>query len=199
MKPLFAVSAAICLAALSACVAPIGPVEVTRFHLPDTTTLGQGTIAVEPAEGEDAQSLEFRTYAGAVARELQRIGYSELAAGSRNSQHVAVLALERRILRAGRDGSPVSVGVGGSTGSYGSGVGVGIGLDLSGPPPEQVETRMSVVIRERDSNRTLWEGRASFAVKATSPLAGSQLGAAKLAEALFRDFPGESGETILVK
>lgn len=199
MKPLFAACAAVCLAGLSACVAPVGPVEVTRFHLPDTSRLGSGTIAVEPAQGLDGSSIEFRTYAGAVARELQRIGYSELIAGSQNSQQVAVLAVERRNLRPGRDGSPVSVGMGGSTGSYGSGVGVGIGVNLSGPPPEQVETRMSVMIRDRATNQTLWEGRASFAVKATSPLASTSLGAAKIAEALFRDFPGQSGETILVK
>jgi hypothetical protein len=55
------------------------------------------------------------------------------------------------------------------------------------------------MIRDRESGRTLWEGRSSFTVRATSPLAGTQLGAAKMAEALFRDFPGISGETILVK
>lgn len=199
MKPLLIAAAAIGFASLSACVAPIGPVEVTRFHVPDTSQLGQGTIAVEPAEGENGNSLEFRTYAGAVARELQRIGYTELAAGSANSNQVAILALDRRVYRLGRDGSPVSVGVGGSTGSYGSGVGVGIGLNLSGPPPEQTETRISIAIRGRETGQNLWEGRAAFTVKSSSPLAGSQLGAAKMAEALFRDFPGQSGETILVK
>jgi hypothetical protein len=199
LKPLFAACAALGLAALSACVAPVGPVEVTRFHLPDTSRLGQGSIAVEPAPGDDGNSLEFRTYATAVGRELQRIGYSELVAGGQGSEQVAILAVERRTLTPGREGSPVSVGVGGSTGSYGSGVGVGIGLNLSGPPPDQVETRMSVMIRDRASGQTLWEGRASFAVKSTSPLAGSDLGAARITEALFKDFPGQSGETILVK
>ncbi|MEZ5743919.1 MAG: hypothetical protein R3D89_09390 [Sphingomonadaceae bacterium] len=58
---------------------------------------------------------------------------------------------------------------------------------------------MAVQIRDRTSNETLWEGRASFAVKAISPLAQTSLGAAKMAEALFRDFPGQSGETILVE
>jgi len=199
MKPLLSVAVTISLVALSGCVAPVGPVEVTRFHLPDTSRLGQGTIAVEPAEGIDGSSLEFRSYAGAVARELQRIGYTEMVAGSASSEQVAIVSLERRNFRFDRSGSPVSVGVGGSTGSYGSGVGVGIGLNLSGPPPEQVETRISVTIRDRASGQSLWEGRASFTVKASSPLAGTQLGAAKMVEALFKDFPGQSGETILVK
>ena len=156
-------------------------------------------LAVEPAQGMDAQRLEFRSYAAAVSRELQRVGYSELVAGGRSSESVVLVSVERESFRRDRNGSPVSVGVGGATGSYGSGVGVGVGLTLSGPPPETVETRLAVTIRNRANGQSLWEGRASFSVRASSPLAQTQLGAAKLAEALFRGFPGESGETILVE
>lgn len=196
MKPLLLAGALLAIAATAGCVAPVGPVEVTRFHLPDTGLLGRGTIAVEPAPGMDGDSLEFRSYAAAVARQLTLVGYSEQAAGG--SAQVAQLGLERGSFQPGRPGSPVSVGVGGGTGSYGSGLGVGIGLDLSGPPPEQVETRLSVMIRDRATGRSLWEGRAAFTVRASSPLANSQLGAAKMAEALFKGFPGKSGETIEV-
>lgn len=198
MKPLAWIAALIGPAALAACVAPVGPVEVTRFHDPAALTqYGRGPIAVEAAAGQDPASLEWRTYQTAVARQLEGLGYRE-AAGGTGSQ-VALVSLERRTLRPDRDGGPVSVGVGGSTGSYGSGVGLGIGVDLSGPPPEQVATLLSVQIRDRAADRTIWEGRASFTVKATSPLAQTQLGAAKMAEALFTGFPGNSGETIEVK
>ncbi len=200
MNRLMTIAAAIAgFTALQACVAPVGPVEVTRFHVPDAAPAAQGTFAVEPAQGHEAQSLEFRTYAAAISREMNRIGYSEMVAGGSASQFVAILAVDRHSFQPGRDRGPVSVGVGGSTGSYGSGVGVGIGLDLSGPPPEQIETRMAVMIRERETGTTVWEGRASFTAKAGSPLAGSQLGAAKMAAALFQGYPGVSGETILVK
>lgn len=199
MKRQFACAMALSLAALTGCVAPVGPVEVTRFHLPDTSLLGRGIIAVEPASGMDGASLEFRTYAAAASRELVRIGYGNAVAGGSNSPQVAILNVERSQFRPGRDSGPVSVGVGGGTGGYGSGVGVGIGLNLSGPPADQVETRMSVMIRDRASGQTLWEGRASFSAKASSPLAQTELGAAKIAEALFQGFPGESGETILIE
>lgn len=191
-------AALIAAATLSGCVAPVGPVEVTRFHAPGAVPLGQGTISVEPAPGQE-DGIEFRTYAGAVMRELQRVGYVDTASSAGASRQVATLSIERQTWRPGREGGPVSVGVGGSTGSYGSGLGVGIGIDLSGRPPEQAETRMHVMIRERASGRTIWEGRARFAVRADSPLAQTPLGAAKMAEALFKDFPGQSGETILVK
>ncbi len=198
MKSLPIAISVLCLAALAGCVAPVGPVEVTRFHVPELATLGRGAIAVEPAAGQDGASLEFRSYAAAVARQLVLLGYSEAPAGAATAQ-VAALRIERRSFRPAAARSPVSVGVGGSTGTYGSGVGVGIGLDLSGPPPEQVETELGVTIKQRASGRALWEGKASFAVRAASPLATTQLGAAKLAEALFGGFPGTSGETIRVK
>jgi hypothetical protein len=184
--------------ALAGCVAPVGPVEVTRFHVPELASQGRGAIAVEPAPGQDGRSLAFATYAAAVSRQLVLLGYREAVSGSASPQ-VAVLRVERRAFRPERTGSPVSVGVGGSTGSYGSGVGLGIGVDLSGPPPEQIETELAVTIRERASGRSLWEGRASFTVRASSPLAQTELGAAKLAEALEQGFPGVSGETIRVQ
>ncbi|GGC42193.1 hypothetical protein GCM10011371_32000 [Novosphingobium marinum] len=198
MKPL--ILAAMLGATLSAgaCVAPVGPVEVTRFHVPATERLGRGTIAVRPAPGEDGSSIEFRSFAAAVSRELVRLGYVEVGPDSEAGQ-IAYVDVDRGVFRPGSRRGPVSVGVGGSTGSYGSGVGVGIGLDLSGPPPEQVETQLSVMIRDAQTGQSLWEGRSSFAVKSSSPLAGTQLGAPKMAEALFRGFPGESGETILVR
>jgi hypothetical protein len=183
--------------ALAACVAPVGPVEVTRFHVPETGRLGRGAIAVEPAPGVDADSLEWRTYAAAVGRQLALTGYMEQLGGT--TAQVAQVQLRRQAYQPQRSRGPVSVGVGGGTGGFGSGVGLGVGFDLSGPPPEMVETELAVTIEDRASGQHLWEGRARFAVSAKSPLAGSQLGAAKMAEALFKDFPGRSGETIEVK
>lgn len=184
-------------AALSACATPIGPVEVTRFHQPAASgQLGHGTIAIEAAPGMDPNSLELQSYERAVARELVRIGYAEAGGGS--GGQVALVRIKRTSFRPER-GSPVSVGVGGSTGSYGSGVGLGVGIDLSGPPPEQITTELGVMIKQRASGETIWEGRANFTVRADAPLAQSQLGAAKMAAALFGDFPGASGETVEVK
>lgn len=193
-----AVPAVLCSAMLSGCVAPVGPVQVTRFHDPSVTDkIGRGTIAVEAAEGMDPTSLELRSYQGAVARQLTMLGYREATGAS--SAQVALVRLKREAYRPARNGSPVSVGVGGGTGGYGSGVGMGLGIDLSGPPPEQVTTELAVQIRDRATNKPLWEGRANFTVRASSPLANTSLGAAKMTEALFAGFPGNSGETVDVK
>lgn len=184
-------------AGLAGCVAPTGPVEVTRFHVANVSPLGKGTISVEPAPGSDGKSLEWQAYQIAVLRQLVLAGYVEAAPGI--GAQVAQLRLERTTTRPERASSPVRVGLGGSTGSYGSGVGLGLGINLAPRPGEEVETRLSVTIRDRASDAVLWEGRSGFTVRASSPLADTSLGAPKMAEALFRDFPGQSGETILVK
>ncbi|MEN9926255.1 MAG: hypothetical protein RL268_2381 [Pseudomonadota bacterium] len=183
--------------ALSGCVTPVGPVQVTRFHTGDLSQLGRGTITVEPAPGSDAGSLEWQTYRGAVMHELVKIGYTEAAPGS--GAQVALMRVARSTYQPDRSSGPVSVGVGGSTGSYGSGVGVGVGIDLSPKPKALVDTELAVSIRERTSSKVLWEGRAGFTVGSGSPLATTGLAAPKMAQALFQGFPGNSGETIEVR
>lgn len=186
---------------LSACATGPDPVEVTRFSAPERlNALGTGTISVEAAPGEDAGSLELRGYQVAVSRELTQLGYREVAAGT--GQQVAEVRVDRGLWREGeRRRGPVSVGVGGSTGSYGSGVGVGVGVNLGslgGGSKDRVGTQLSVVIRDRSTGLAIWEGRAEQVVKAGSPLADPQAASSRLADALFANFPGESGETVEV-
>ena len=192
----FAIAAMLAIAALSGCIAPVGPVQVTRFHAPDVSPLGKGAIAVEPAPGSDSASLEWQTYSAAVIRQLQLLGYTEARPGS--GGQVALVSVSRRTIEP-QARSPVSVGVGGSTGTYGSGVGLGLGINLSPKPAAQVATDLSVSIRDRTSGVTLWEGRATFTVSSKSPMAGTALGAPKMSAALFAGFPGQSGATIEVK
>jgi hypothetical protein len=185
-------------ASLGACVAPVGPVEVTRFHDPlAASRLGTGPITVVLGEGMQAGRLEADSYAAAVSRELAKAGYNLTDQGAAGGQR-AVLMVEREAYGGETARSPVSIGIGGSTGSFGSGIGIGIGLNLSGPPPQQITTRLSLRIEGADG-KALWEGRAQFTARADSPLSQTQLGAAKMAEALFRDFPGNNGETVEVR
>ncbi|MEQ1497604.1 MAG: DUF4136 domain-containing protein [Novosphingobium sp.] len=188
--------AAAMIASLGACVTPVGPVEVTRFHGPDISALGKGTISVEPAPGADGNGLEWQAYKAAVMRQLIGLGYTEASPGV--GAQVATMILSRRTIEPAGS-SPVSVGLGGSAGTHGGGLGLGIGLNLSPKPGQQIATDLAVRIRDRTAGTVLWEGRASFVVSAKSPLAATALGAPKMSEALFQGFPGRSGETIEVK
>jgi hypothetical protein len=182
---------------MSACTTTPGA-EVTRFHLGDTSMLGRGPITIEPAPGMENNTLEFGVWSSAVAQQLTAFGYGPVNSGAASGQ-VAQVRVSRSTLQPVRQGSPVSVGLGGSTGSYGGGVGMGIGIDLSGRPANQISTELSVTIREKGTNRTVWEGRASNMVSAKSPLASPEASAQKLSAALFQGFPGNSGETITVR
>ena len=181
---------------LAGCATAVPPVEVTRFHIGDQA--GRGSIAVEPLTLSDDTSIEYRTFAAAVGRELQRVGFTEQAGtGAQYIASVNYMRGARDTMAGGR--SPVSVGVGGATGSYGSGVGVGIGINLSGPPKPIVVTQLNVQIKRRSDRTVIWEGRAVTEVKEGTAAAQPGMVASKLAEALFRDFPGVSGQTIKVK
>ncbi|RPF71808.1 DUF4136 domain-containing protein [Aurantiacibacter spongiae] len=180
------------------CAAPayVSPVEVTRFVGPSPAYLGQGTIELVAGPGEAADSLEYSVYRDAVRRELEMLGYRVVA---QNAQQVASVQFEDYVGDEIRRRGPVNVGVGGSTGSYGSGVGVGVGLDLTPRPAERILREISVAIRPAGGGTNLWEGRASMTATVNSDMADDRAAAARIADALFAGFPGNSGETIEVE
>lgn len=176
-----------------------GPVEVTRFVEPGAP-LGQGTIFVETAPGLDADSLALAPYKAAIARELAALGYVETSRAQ--ASQIAQVRIEKyRTDGPERQRSPVNVGVGGSTGSYGSGVGVGVGINLGGGggSGETLDTQLGVMIRDGASGQTFWEGRAQLSVGPGSPYAATEANASAIADALFREFPGNNGETVQVR
>jgi hypothetical protein len=173
----------------------VSPVSVTRFVGSEPARLGQGTIAIVPAPGMPPVP-DFAAFQAAVATDLTRLGYQ--VTPDQATPQVAELSIGRAVDVAGRR-NPVSVGVGGETGSYGSGLGAGVGINLTPPPPDIAHTQLGVVIRDAASRRSLWEGRAAFAASGNTPYANPQATAQKMADALFAGFPGRSGETIEVE
>ena len=203
-KPLFALALpAAAIAMLGGCATPayVSPVEVTRFVGQAPTALGQGTIRVTAAPGIDTASVEYGIYADAVSAELAQLGYRVT---TQEADQVAQISLEQMVAAAdGRRGTGVGVGGGASTGTYGSGVGVGVGVDLtrllSGRPSERIERQLAVAIRPASGVQNLWEGRAGMTATANSDYGASPAAAARMADALFSGFPGQSGETISVE
>jgi hypothetical protein len=200
MKAVFARGSLLLLAvALAGCQSSGGPrpVDVTSYHLGQPIARGQ--IAVETFAVPDAGGPEFRIYAEAVARELMRLGWT-LTDTVGQSEQVALVRFEQSSFVDRPGGSPVSVGVGGGTGGWGGGgVGGGVAIDLSGKPHEMVMTTLQVRIKRRSDGTIFWEGRSSGVARPDRPEGQSSAIAARLADALFRDFPGESGRTISVR
>ena len=199
-RPRFALKAPIVLAAaasLSSCASTYtGPVEVTRFADQSRDAIVPGPIALELPEEMSNQRARF-VFEQAVAEELRQLGYEIAMERSRNTQ-VATIRTSREPVASATRRSPVSVGVGGSTGSYGSGVGVGVGINLGGGSSgPRVVSELSVRITDTEG-RVRWEGRAQQPVSVKSPYADVEASARTLAAALFKDFPGGNGETVIV-
>lgn len=196
--------AALGLLAVSACAggAYTGPVEVTRFVAAQPAGLGEGTIALRFSKDltNEAARAAFRA---AIGDELALLGYTVID-NQETAGQIAIIDTSRNPAAQGARRNPVSVGVGGSTGSYGSGVGLGVGINLggSGSSSPRVISQLSVAIAPNTADparRNLWEGRAQFPTSVDSPYAPLEVNARTLATALFRDFPGGNGETVSIE
>jgi hypothetical protein len=196
MKSAFVRCGAIGLAfALSACAtgggggdkAPTaGGMDVARFHLGEQT-IARSQIAIEAFDRADANLPEFRVYAAAVARELSRLGWTVVPAATRTEQ-VALIDVSQGSRReiAARSAARVGRSVAASA---------AVGADA----PNVTATLLEVGIRRRSDATVFWEGRAVSEARTGSAEAASTAAVERLAAALFRDFPGESGRTIRVR
>ena len=179
---------------LTGCQTMSSPVEVTRFH--SSHVPSRGTVSVAPMMGTDA-GPEFDTYAAAVERALGAAGFTVVNRPSEKPEFVAQIAVSSEIRSGGPAPRPVSGTIGGTTGSYGSGIGLGLNINLSGRPKDIGVTELSVRLTTQIGT-VLWEGRAQTEAKRGTPAAQPGNTAAKLADALFRGYPGRSGESITV-
>lgn len=174
------------------------PVQATRFHY--DAMADRGTIAVEPLTGGGPASIEYKTYAAAVESELLRLGYTTPAPGT-TPQFLATVSFTRTNRPLPPRRSPVSIGLGGGGFSGDGGGGVGLGGGVSFPiggngAREGVVTELAVRIRRGPD--AVWEGQAQSLTDASAGDADAASVAARLARALFTDFPGDSGRTISV-
>jgi hypothetical protein len=192
MKTAFARSVPLLLAAsLAACASggggkkPAGGgLEVARFHLGEPVARAQ--IAVEPFDKADANRPEFPAYAAAVGRQLSRLGWTVVPTTS-GSEQIALIDLEQ--------GSREAIAA-----LSAARVGRGLSSTLpAGTSPGVTASLLEVAIRRRSDGTVFWEGRAVGEARTGTPEAARTAVVERLAEALFRDFPGESGRTIRLK
>lgn len=192
----FALAAPALLMSACATTPSQGPIEVTRYHL--GTPIAANTVVAEPLSSSDRISPEYQIYLDAVLRQLGQLGYTR-APDNGTSAYIAGVSFRRVNQGAVRSGSPVSIGLGGGSFGRGGGVGAGIGFGLGGRQRDAITWELAVQLRRRSDSTVVWEGRAqSQSLEAPGEIPAQQ-NADRLAQALFRDFPGESGITTRVK
>lgn len=198
MKTRFLIALAALAALAGGCTTTGGgraaPVDVTRYHLSEP--IPAGTVAIQPKDG--FAGPEYQLYADAVAAELARMGFGPGASETR-ADYIATVDFRRTDRGQVRTRPPVTIGLGG--GSFGGNVGVGGGASVGiGSKTRNVYgVELAVQLRRRGDNSVIWEGRA--VTETIEGQAGAQPadGASRLAAALFKGFPGQSGITITVK
>jgi hypothetical protein len=177
------------------------PVDVTRFHLGNP--IAGDTVQVQTLTAFAGASPEDQAYIGAVSNALTGLGFA--ANQGEGSTYIAAVSYKRTSQGMVRKRPPITIGLGagGGGGSYGrrggGGVGVGVGgsVGIGGGQAEAIATELSVQLKRRTDNSIVWEGRAVTEALAERDEAVTT--PQRLANALFKGFPGESGITITVK
>ncbi|WP_212611869.1 DUF4136 domain-containing protein [Sphingomonas baiyangensis] len=172
-----------------------GPVDVIRYNL--GTPIRPGTFAVDPLRSTEQISDEYGAYVNAVAQGLGGLGFSRVPDGS-PSEYLLEISFARAAAGTVRTGSPVSIGLGGVSGGMGGAVGGGLSTALGGRTRQLVTSELTAKIRRRVDNTVTWEGAARTQGTLPETPAASAAQAARMADALFRDFPGQSGITTTV-
>ena len=183
--------------ALSGCASyNRAPVDATRYHL--DAPIERMSFTVEPLTTNATISPEYQGFADAVAAQLQQLDFPK-APDAESSGYVAGLSLTRAPMGMIEKQSPFRIGLGG--GSFGGNVGVGGGASVSigGGARQVIGTELAVQLRRRSDNTVVWEGRAITQTISGEKDSQTSDIANRLATALFKNFPGESGITITVK
>lgn len=174
------------------------PTEVSRYDWGQP--IPPGSVTVEPASGGNGGVLEFAPVTDAVAGELSRVGFAPVASGA-SSQYVALVSFGRTSRGVVRTPPKFSIGLGGGSfsGGRGGGVGLGggVGTGIGSKTRDLLVSELFVQMRRRSDGTVVWEGRAQRP-DLSGPDTGTALTAGRLANALFRGFPGESGITTTV-
>jgi hypothetical protein len=189
---------------LSACASNSFKADVSRFAVPLPAPAGQ-TFAVVADDPKLAGGLEFATYANSVAAELTQLGYARAA----SPESADMLVRFDYKVDGGRERvrtSPGAAGFGGfgpwgRWGGWGGGFGAwGYGFNdpfFGGPDVRSYTVYTSgvdVKIDRRVDGQRLFEGKAE-AVSRSNRLPRL---VPNLVDALFTDFPGNSGETVRI-
>jgi len=186
----------ICGALLAAACASPFKADVVRFHQMADGAPG-GTVLVRPEDEKRAESLEFTRYADLIGAALAEHGFTPPPPDG-PADYVATIewdALPSSSLKD-NDGSNVGVGVGVGGGSRsGVGVGVSTAFSLGGGERTMYNRRLTMIMTRTSDNIRVFEGRAVSRGEEPDMMVIMPY----LVEALFKDFPGNNGETISVQ
>lgn len=169
-------------------IGPVSGIEVEAFRSTDSTALlGKGPITVAAAPGAEAE-WKLPVYEAAVVDQLARLGYDTAVSGATGGQIAQIGITHSVVVPEEPRRNPLSGEMAVGVSNRGSYTAMGINIDLTKPRKAIVSTRLDVRIRDRASDRVLWEGHAIAQTREDDEGLNNGAVAARLASALFAQF-----------
>lgn len=167
---------------------PSRKVQVEAFQAPDAAALlGKGPITVAAAEGSEAE-WKLPVYEAAVVDQLAKLGYQTAVSGADGGQVAQIAVRHEQVVPEEAKRKPVSGAMEVGVSNRGSYTAMALNVDLSKPKKAIVATRMDVRIRDKATDRVLWEGHAEAQTREDDDGLNNGAVAARLASALFDRF-----------
>lgn len=167
-----------------------GQVRVAKFVADDAgTALGHGKIAVQAMAGTTPDARDQAAYEAALVDQLVKAGYDTATPDPIGGQ-VLEIRIIRDVLRPEEQKrNPVSGEVMVGASNHGTMTGMALNLDFTKPKKALLSTKLEARIRDRVSQKLLWEGRAEIATREGDKHWDETQIATRLAAALFEKFP----------
>lgn len=167
---------------------PARKVEVEAFRSAEAAgLLGKGPITVAAAEGVEA-AWKLPVYEAAVVDQLARLGYDTATSGAAGGQIAQIGIRHDEVVPEEAKRKPVSGAMEVGVSNRGNYTAMALNVDLTKPKKAIIATRLDVRIRDRATDKVLWEGHAEAQTRADDEGLDNGAVAARLASALFARF-----------
>lgn len=167
---------------------PAKKVDVTAFQSADAAPLlGKGPITVAAATGAEAE-WKLPVYEAAVVDQLAKLGYDTAVSGADSGQIAQIGITHSVVVPEEQKRKPVSGAMEVGVSNRGSYQAMALNIDLSKPAKAIIATRLEVRIRDKATDRVLWEGHAEAQTREDDDGPNDGAVAARLATALFARF-----------
>jgi hypothetical protein len=167
----------------------MGRPDVATFRAADAgDALGHGAVVIAAADGAGGE-WKLPVYEAAVVDELAHHGYDTATNPGAGGQLVQIGVSHDVVVPEEAPHKPVSGAMSTTVSNRGSAFGMALALDFTKPKKAIVATRMDVRIRDRASNKVLWEGHAQVNAREGEDGVDDRMVATRLATALFAKFP----------
>lgn len=167
---------------------PSRKVEVEAFQAADAAALlGKGPITVAAAEGAEAE-WKLPVYEAAVVDQLAKLGYQTAVSGAEGGQVAQIGIRHEQVMPEEPKRKPVSGAMEVGVSNRGNYTAMALNIDLTKAKKAIVSTRLDVRIRDKATNRVLWEGHAETQTREDDDGLDNGAVATRLASALFAKF-----------